>query len=173
MLQTSLASLLYSTGLNKRGICAAIAVPLEAIASMPTQTSLMKATVSPSDSDLLLAQITLNAGFEWLDLSKPANQRLSFQEKPDITSQGPAYTSILSMKLPNDTYEAAKVKRAYENRQWIIIVKEKTGAWRLMGSQQRGADFTTDFNSGEMGSGSNEDEVQFKWQSLHPCFYVA
>jgi len=173
MLQQSLSALLHNYGINNRGLCACIAVPVEGVEDMPTELSLMADAASETNSDFPSSDIDLAAGFSWLDVSKDVNVNLEMNEEDARSVHGKLFSYSVSLSLPNDDFASrGKILRAYDNRQWVLIVKQRTGEWRVLGSKQRGCDFVAALKTGSVGNGSNTHIGSFVWQSPHRAFYT-
>lgn len=173
MLQQSLSALLHNYGINYRGLCACVAVPVDQVEDMPTILSLMSDAASESNSDFASSEITLAAGGAWLDVSKDVNVNLEQTEEDTRGPHGKIFTYQVTLSLPNDDFATrGKILRAYDNRQWLLIVKQRTGEWRVLGSKERGCDFSAALKTGTVGSGANGYMGSFNWQSPYRAFYT-
>jgi hypothetical protein len=173
MLQSSLSALLHNYGINHRGLCACIAVPIDQVEDMPTILSLMTDAASESNSDFVSTDIDLVAGGAWLDVSKDVNVNLEHTEEDTRGPHGKLFTYQVTLSLPNDDFTTrGKVMRAYDNRQWLLIAKQRTGEWRLLGSKERGCDFSASLKTGTIGSGANGYIGSFTWQSPYRALYL-
>ena len=54
------------------------------------------------------------------------------------------------------------------HHQWGLIVEDKNGVTRLVGSEDAGADFMADYTSGQ-GTDSRKTELTWKWQHSQPA----
>lgn len=165
MLQQNLTELLHTSGYNKPGVCAVLGVPKEWVTSMPNTLSLLQTTAAPTGCDFYIEEIVLATGKTWLDLSKHTRVNIDFTDEEAKTLQGSSFTYNIPLTIPHDDFDTrAQIFRAYQNREWILIVKQRTGAWRVIGSLQRGAVFTTSLNSGTIKTGASLNTTGFTWQ---------
>jgi hypothetical protein len=164
MLQQSLSSLLHKYDNNKRGVCAAIAVPKEGVASMPDIKSIMLSTEADADCDFFAEQIILKTGFAWLDLTNDFHINIQFSEEQKPTVQNAQSTYEVALSFPNDDFATRGLQlRAYIDREFILIVKQRSGAWRVIGSLESGAVFSFNYNSGTIVKDESKFAGSFTW----------
>lgn len=172
MLQQSLSNLLHLYGANQRGICAVLGTPRENISTIPNEKTLI-ANNTNEDYDFLTTDISLVAG-SFLEISKGININIELTEEEQRSPQGKSFLYTVAFIIPNDNFALrGALLRAYDNREWVLIVKERTGAWRVLGSAERGADFSASLKTGSIQTGANQYAMGFTWQSNHRAFYVA
>lgn len=174
MLQQSLTGLLHNLQRNKPGLCHCILVEKEGVASMPNLTTLLTSSVTDEEYDFLIEEITLKEGYQWKELSSDQNITLEFDEQEKKSVQQKAFTYQLSVRIPNDDFNTrGKLIRAYDNREFIMIVTERTGAIRVLGSMERGCDFSAQLKTGTLGKGPNQFTCGFTWEvGMQRAFYT-
>lgn len=173
MLQSSLTSLLHTYNINKRGLCAVIGVPKEGVESMPDVKSIMRLASGETNCDFFFEEIVLKDGFSWLDMSQLFNVNMEMEETEDKSTQGSVFNYEVALSVPNDDFSRGKVFRAYQNREFILVVKERTDAWRVIGSLERGARFTRELKTGTVRKDSNKYTCAFTWQvGEQPAYYT-
>lgn len=173
MLTETPASLSHLNPLNEPGICTLKAVPHDKCV-LRTFAEQMKDTNTGADGVLTGLYIGFPIGTDWLDVSKDFNHQLIFIEKETQTQQGKVFTYQLLFDLPNDDVTTrGKIIRAYDNRQWILKVELQSGSIRIVGSNERGADFSAELNTGSLLKGANRTACGFTWQSFYRAFYAA
>lgn len=172
MYQQQLSNLLHTNDINRKGVVAVIGVPRQGIEDMPDVLTLSQ-QAGAEPCDFFTEEITLKSGYQWRDISKDFHLNIVFEEENKITKQGELFTYNVSVPLSNDSFERAKVLRAYQGCEWVLIVKETTGAWRVIGSKTRGAVFTDQLQTGTILKGANRIDTGFTWQSgRERAFYV-
>lgn len=165
MIQSEIASLMHQYGSNKRGVCAVIAVDKKSVLSMPSYLDLLGKAFSPIEGDFYVEDIVLKEGASWKDVSKDVNIQVDLKEEEKLTGQNKDFTYTVSLILPNDNFEArGKIIREYDNREWILIVKERTGAWRVLGGLERACRFSAELSTGQVNKDANQYECGFTWQ---------
>lgn len=170
MYPDNLAALAHNFGMNKPGICSMRAVPKDKV-SLKDFISIMKDT-SSSNYPLTGAWIGIAIGYDWLDISKLANVNVELIEGDELTPQGKLFTYQLVISIPNDDHETrGKILLAYDNREWIVQANLRSGSKRLIGSQERGADFKAQMTSGIPGK-QNVYQCGFEWKSPVRAHYV-
>lgn len=174
MLQQSITDLIHGNGPNKRGVCSVIGVPKDWVQSMPDEKVIMKTIYAISGMDFYVEDIILKDGYSWLTLSKDDNLNLQFDEAESETKQLNSFTYNIPMPVPHDDYEQrGKVFRAYRYREWILIVKQRSGAWRVIGSMERGAVYVNKFSSGSVGADLSMNDGGFTWSVGGRAAYYA
>lgn len=164
MYQMQLSHLMHNSDLNKRGVCGIIGVPKAGVESMPDLLSIMQQPSTTTTSDFYAEQIVLKAGYSWQRLLPDYNINLSFEEEDKMTSHNGQHTYKVPIPYPTDNFERAKVVRTLEGHEWILIVKERTGAWRVIGSMERGAIFNSKFETGTVRKDANKYDAAFTWE---------
>lgn len=174
MYQLSLAQILHQYEGNKRGVCAVIGVPLEHVEAMPDFRTLFRSNITVSEADIFFEQIKLKTGKQWMDISSDVTFKTSVKEKDVSTPQGKRFEYTAAFEIPNDKFDSRlKIIRAYDNREWLIIAKERTGIWRLFGSLFRGCEFKAELDTGTIENPAPNSYVcGFLWESSHRAFAV-
>jgi hypothetical protein len=175
MYTESLVSLKANNGRNKSGICAAWAVPKDGLSALFAVPDVIK-TAEPYPLTTSSPWITMKLGYSWLWLLKHGAVNMELFEEEKILPQGKIYEYTLAFPINNDDYtDRGKVLQAYGNREWIIIVQEKSkGGNRLLGSFDRGCDFKAQLSTGTTQKPANNYTSGFVWQSPDErAFYVS
>ncbi len=168
MLQQSISNLMHKYGSNYPGVCAVIGVEKNGIESMPNALTLMQQLTAdqPEGADFFAEEIILKDGYQWLDISKDVNHRIEFNMGNERSGQGLHHPCTVAIVLPNDDFDnRGKLIRAYDNTEMILIVKQRTGAWRVIGSMERGAIFSAQLTTGSGERGSNEYTCGWQWEA--------
>jgi len=174
MYQAPLASIIHYYNTNKPGICSVIGVPVDDVLQMPDIKKLMRSNITVNEADFFVQEISLKTGKVWYDISKDVNYKMRLAEKDVKTDQGKQFEYTLEFEIPNDKFDSRlKIFRAYDNREWILIVKERSGIWRVLGSKQKACEFKSELNTGAVGNGVlNQYACGFVWQSSHRAYAV-
>ena len=84
-----------------------------------------------------------------INISKDFACQFTLVESEKSTVNLKTYQYKLLFDLPNDDYTTrGAIIQAFSRREWIVIVTENSGAVRLLGSMDRGADFTSQLATG-------------------------
>jgi len=154
---------------NLRGVAAAYFIDITGISSMPD----VKARMKSFNARMNIGDIILVAGTPILPLSNDNTVSLEFKEDEKGNPQNPFFAYDLELSIGNDD-EATRgqLLRSFDNRQWIIILQQATGAWRILGSPKRGCDFKSTFTSGTQAKGQSLFKCAFTWESGYRAFYL-
>lgn len=170
MLTETIESLYHLNPINDPGVCTLQAISKDK-ASLPTFTDVMKDT--NVDGLILGGSIGIAIGFDWLNISEDFNHQIIFAEKENPSPHGKIFTYQILFDIPNDAQATrGKIIRAYDNREWILKVTEQSGAIRIIGNNERGADFSAELNSGSVLKGPSRNVCGFTWQSHYRAFYA-
>lgn len=165
MYTTSLSSLMHSYDVNKPGLCAALAVPKQWIVSMPNLHTVMLQPENENEFDFFVEQIVLQPGKEWLDLNSDFKINMELIETEKADPNGKIFSYELLCPNPNDLFATRGIQfRSFDETEFVIIAKQRTGAWRLIGSKERGARFYTELRSGTVTKGPSINRSGFAWQ---------
>lgn len=156
---------LSPAGGNIPGICEVFAVPKEGITAMYDLNQILITGDYPMDGSTLviseLYAICANYG---------VSMQLAETEKDTV--QGKVFTYKLTFDINNDDYATrGKIIQAYDRREWILVISERSGPSRVLGSLARGADFSAQLNTGSVMKGENMFACGFTWQSGERSFY--
>ena len=161
---------LDNTGLtNLRGVAAAYFIDITGIYSMPD----IKARLKSFNAEMSISDISLVIGAPIMPLSNDNTVSIEFKEDEKGSPQNPFFSYSVDLSLGNDD-EATRgqLLRAFDNRQWIVIVQQATGAWRMLGSMKRGCDFKSSFTSGTQVKGQSLFKCAFTWEAGYRAFYL-
>jgi hypothetical protein len=172
MLPQNETHLAPSATANMPGICTVKAVSTEHC-TVKSFADILKDT-STNNYPLTGLYIGIVNGFDWLDVNLYKNIKTDFDEGEEQTPQGKLFTYTVSIQLANDDYETrGKIINAYDNRQWILEVKLRSGSKRLLGTNERGCDFKAELNSGTARKQGNFYQCGFQWKSHIRAHYVS
>lgn len=166
--KTHLLNLLLS---NKPGICEIFVIDKEEVISMPTRKDMLR-SILPNASKIALSTINLKPGAGWLKVSNDNHADSQLEEKESPSPHRKTFIYEIAFLLPNDTEEKGQIIRAYDYRKWLVAVKESTGAVRLLGTKERGADYISDFTTGTQMQHGNKYNNLFRWQSGFRALYT-
>ncbi|MCW3125267.1 MAG: hypothetical protein JWO03_925 [Bacteroidetes bacterium] len=154
------------------GLCRIYAIDLEDIESMPDLKSMMKSI--RADSDIVhISDIVLKAGGAILSIVNDNQVGSELTEDDKASSQNSYYPYTVAFVLPNDDANTrGKLLRAYYNRQFVVLIKQATGAWRILGSKHRGCDLKATLDTGTQSKGANEYKCTFTWESGQRAYYM-
>lgn len=168
----TVSNLMHNTEVNKRGVCSVIGVPKSGVASMPDFKATML-SITTGTAHFYAEQIILKAGFAWKSILADYNINIVFNEEDKSGVQGEQYDYELRVPFANDTFTLSQIVREYKEQEWILLVKERTGAWRLIGDLDRGATFGSNFSTGTVRKEANKYEAGFRWQvGARRAFYI-
>lgn len=175
MISNTLSSLMAEVGRNKRGMCGVITIPLDVIdgnTDFPGEEELLAEPASVPQ-EMTIGDIVLPDSYPWKDISNDMRIDVEMDEEEIDGPHGKSFTYTVRFILPNDDATTrGKLIRAYDNHEHVVIVKEKTGAWRLLGSYERACDFSAQLKTGRMQEGSNQFDCGFTWSSRYRAHYV-
>ncbi len=154
--------------------CSVIAVPKEGVSSMPTIKSLMRSPGYEPDVDFFVEAIVLKTGYSWLDITNDLQHDTELEETEDLSGQGKAFTYALPFRIPNDEFATrGKIIRAYDNREFIVVLKQRSGVYRVLGSLDRGCFFRAQLKTGKTRGPVNAYQCGFEWECAGlRAFYV-
>lgn len=172
MLQQNIADLMHEMELNYPGVCTMLVVEKKGVQSMPNLLSLMSSHIAADEGDFYIEEIILKAGYSWKKISTDFSFDVSFEEEEKVTMQGKHFTCKTALKIPNDSFSRGKIQRAYDGVEFIQLIKESTGAWRVVGTMERGCVYYSKLSTGTRIKGPNKHECGFVWESGERCFYT-
>lgn len=146
-------------------LCSLLFVPVRLVNSAPDFISVQK---SPDEADAVEYpdDFSLKAGgafYTFTDLLTDA----SFSEEQKPAESGTWYDVALKFILNGDTFDdRGKLLRKMSREPFLVIVKHD-GAWRLLGSVARGADFSYKYESEKQ-----RHLCVFSWESANACLYI-
>lgn len=154
---------------NYPGICSVMAINKEAVTSLlPSLIDILQ--LLPGNYPL---QIARDVNVKWLPVCQLFNAQMHMIETEKADVQGSVFTYTLTFDLNNDNYRSrGAIIQAFDRREWILKVTERSGAIRLLGGPARGADFSAQLNTGSVFNGANLLACGFKWQTGERAFYV-
>lgn len=173
MYSISLTHLLHTQEVNNPGLLQLFTVPKAGINAMPDLMELMETPGTVNGADFELSDITLKAGYSWSTFSFDYNVVMElFEEENPKGSKRFLYE--LGFAIPNDDFETrGKIIRAYDNIEHIVLVKQQTNAWRLLGSKERGCVFAATLQSGSAFRGPNAFTCGLSWEVAgRRAFYI-
>jgi hypothetical protein len=114
-----------------------------------------------------VTSIQLIPGATWYDL-KLVNKDKFFTEVMKVSDAGPYWDMQVSgyQGGATDTHILSSGIMAFE--EFVVMFKDRYGSVRFIGSEDKGAKFNPDYNSGDSDS-SRKISIQFIWQSPAPA----
>ena len=172
MYENYLDDLLFdSDGNNLQGICSILAYAKEDVTSMPDIKSIM---ASPTyTATFPISAITLAPGANIYQIMKdlPIRSRLNMKNK-QTQQGGDFWVYSLSFDFPHDRYATSKKLLAFDKREFILHIKFKNHTEIIIGSLDRGCDFSTESDSGNSIQGINKYDAEFRYESAQRHFYI-
>ena len=172
MFQQTVADLMHEMELNYPGVCTVLVVEKEGVASMPSVNSLLQNYLAPDEVDFFTEEIILKAGYSWKQVSNDFSFPTEFDEEEKVTVQGKHFTYKTAIKIPNDNFTRGKINRAYDGKEFIQLVKEETGIWRIVGTLERGCVYSAQLSTGSIKKGPNKFDCGFTWESGERALYT-
>lgn len=171
MYNNQLDDILFANGKPHPGICAIKVVDKNDIASMPSYKSIMESVTL--GTEFSISEVELKPSKEWYTILNDFNLRASLKISSKDTVQGaPLFTYELAFDFPNDTSARSNYLRKYDQSEMILFVTFKNNTTIIIGNTDRGADFSTDYTSGNSFAGSNKFDAAFVIQTSRRHFYV-
>lgn len=144
---------------NMGGLRLLRVIPLEAVQSMPGAAS-----------HSLTAAITLKAGAAISDVFF-TDDTGSFEETPEIGSQGKLYRQRLSVLVPKDAPEVADYVNKYDGLQVILQYMDGNGFAKLIGSLEQPLTFEANFSTGSTPDERNAYTFSYTGRSYHKAYF--
>lgn len=186
MYSEQLSDLNHTTPIVKPGLVSVQAIPKDSVTYIRGLPDILSQTNSEayplqdytSGTPFYIPNnyIAFASGATWLNISKDFAVQMEMVETKKANVQLDTYQYKILFDLPNDDYATrGKLIQTFQRREWILIVKEITGASRLIGSLSRGADFSSQLATGDALKGAaNKFTCAFTWEtSPDPAFYIA
>ena len=154
------------------GICQLYAIAKDEITSMPDLASLLQ-SINPNAATVSISDIVLASGGTINAISNDNHAGTDIAETQKPSQHNPFFTYEAAFELPNDNEVLrGQILRAFDNREWIVIVKQATGSWRIFGNLYRGCDFKSSLSSGSQVKGSSVYKSGFYWESSERALYM-
>ena len=184
MLYASISDLQNTNKISIPGVCMAYAIAKDMISTMPGLLDIMQSTnpnAASYDSTLIYIEASFMGGGPLLTMSNSAVNKISLDnesgtnftenEKPSV--HNPFFTYEVTFNLPNDDEVLrGQILRAFDNREWIVIVRESGGPWRILGNLNRGCDFKAALATGSQTRGQSIYKCGFYWESSERALYM-
>lgn len=171
MLNNQLDNILFESGKPYRGICAIKVVAKKDILNMPNYKQILESITL--NTSFPIGSIELKPGKDFYHITKDFNIRASLEIATKTSNQGgPIFSYKLAFDFPNDTSARSNYLSVYDQTEMILVVTLKNKSTLVIGSLDRGADFTADYTSGSTFNGSNKYDAAFVIETSRRHFYA-
>jgi hypothetical protein len=123
-------------------------------------------TVDPQ-TGIIISTIVMKAG-KYIYLCESVNPSRTFSENQKDSNAGTHFDILVKGTLSGSTAAHPLIIGTMKHHQWGLIVEDKNGVTRLIGSADAGADFVSDYSSGQ-GTDSRKTELSWQWQHSQPA----
>ncbi len=111
--------------------------------------------------------IQLQPGTQWYLMVAPDNDR-SFTEQQQNDSKGDYYKVQVTGYIPGNDEATIQRVAPMPYHDYVLLVKDRDGLIRLIGSPDCGAAFINSYTSGNQGN-IRKRTITFNWESVNPC----
>lgn len=174
MINQTINHLPFNGQLNLPGLCYIKAIPIKHIHSMPSFEELMASHATAANAQpMSINQIVPLDGLGWKDISKEFNLTGLLTIEDTSTQQGKFFKHKVTFEIAGDDWaNRGQIIQAYDNYQWVVQVKViQGGAIRILGSRERGCDFSATQSSGK-GNSPNLFTCQFNIDQPFRAIYA-
>lgn len=172
MILEQISDLDHLPSIHQPGVCEVWAIDKENGNGIPDWLTAC-ANASPGSFPILITEDMVDTGSQWLYINKKFPFSLELTEEEALSSNGKTFNYQLLFSLNNDNWEArGRIIEAFENREWILMVRFANGTYRIIGDIKRGADFSAQLTTGKIGTGKLGYGCGFAWTSFHRALYA-
>jgi hypothetical protein len=111
--------------------------------------------------------IQLVPGANWNIFFAPDNDR-AFTEQQQDSAPGSYYRVQVTGYIPGNDQATLQKIAPMPYHQYAMIVKDRDGLLRLIGDRDSGAEFVSNYTSGNQSS-IRRRSITFSWETVNPC----
>jgi len=172
MIPATITSILNTQATSKPGIQGLYAIAKDQITDMPDLLSILGST-APNAALLDISDIILASGAAVNEISNDNNLGTEMTETPKTSVHGPFFGYEVTFSIPNDDeVTRGRILRAFDNREWIVIVRQASNQWRILGNLHRGCDWRASLGTGSNIKGLSVYKCGFYWESSERALYI-
>ncbi len=146
MRESTFLDLNHGHKVNKPGICKLYALLRKDVTFFPDEVIQLQ-SMAP-DANRIFVESILFANDGWLSISNDMNVSISIEEKVTTSVHGQVTEYQVLLDIPNDDYHTrGKIIDAYSGREFLLLVRLGNGTYRVVGDNNKGAEFQSALNS--------------------------
>jgi len=122
--------------------------------------------------NLVIQSLPLIGGAKW-QVASVVKFSLGYRERQRENQDGISYRQQLSGVIAKHTPIIANILRQFENRRFVLLVKDLNGYYRLVGSKESPMEFAYQSDPGASPRDRNEISWEFEGEQAHPAWFYS
>lgn len=171
MITNQIADLNNLLAVANSGVCKVFAMPRHQILWMPKKKDMLTHTGSNQDS-ISLSNISTIPGATWIGITNDNQLNTELEEVDTPNEQNKFFKYQIAFQLPGDSVSRGRIIQTFDAMRWVIIIKESTGTWRILGEYDAACVFESSLKTGSQTKSGNVNKCAFLFDSRHRALYL-